>query len=388
MASASGFHTSRGLLRWFHAAVVLGAGTLFIGLWYAPQQTWANLLLVSLYLLGLGSGGLVWLSLLSLTGARWSDSLKQIFQAMSTVLPVAAVGLLAVLLCRPSLYAWTSAGFADEPASPLRHVWLNRPFFLIRAVIYLGLWLAFAAAFWKVSRQQEPARDAPAARRRVALAGAFLVVFGITCWLASHDWIMTLEPEWTSTIFGVYNFSGLILSSLAATIVLVVWLRSRGDEKFPVTENQLHDLGTLLFAFSSLWMYLGFCQYWLNWYVNIPEETTYFVRRWQGAWPALYLVNLLLNWGIPFCVLLFRSAKRSPRIVGTVAAMILIGRWLDLFLMIFPSQGSAAPAVGVIEAGLLLGAMGVFLLPVLRTLENGSLAPDESSVSGHVASER
>ena len=231
MASASGFHISRGLLRWFHAAFVLGAGTLFIGLWYAPQQTWANLLLVSLYLLGLGSGGLVWLSLLSLTGARWSDSLKQIPQAMSTVLPVAAVGLLAVLLCRPSLYAWTSAGFADEPASPLRHVWLNRPFFLIRAVIYLGLWLAFAAAFWKVSRRQEPARDAPAGRRRVALAGAFLVVFGITCWLASHDWIMSLEPEWTSTIFGVYNFSGVILSSLAVTIVLVVWLRSCGDAK-------------------------------------------------------------------------------------------------------------------------------------------------------------
>src|SRR5207245_913440 len=102
-----------------------------------------------------------------------------------------------------------------------------------------------------------------------------------------------------------------------------------------VTVDQLHDLGTLLFAFSSFWMYIWFCQYWLIWYVNNPEETAYFVRRWQGGWPALFFLNLTLNWGIPFFVLLVRSAKRSPRVLGTVALLILIGRWLDLFLMIF-----------------------------------------------------
>ncbi|MGE5191012.1 MAG: hypothetical protein ACM3U2_00830, partial [Deltaproteobacteria bacterium] len=187
MASASGFHSSRRHLRLFQAAVVLGAGTLVVGLWQAPQQTWANLLLVSLYLLGLGVGGLVWLSLHYLTGARWSESLTGIAQAMSAVLPIAAIGLVAVLVCRPSLYAWTSAGFAEEAASPLRRIWLTRPFFLIRAVIYLGLWLGFAAAFLKITRRHEPASEAAAARRRVGLSGAFLVVFAITCWLASHD---------------------------------------------------------------------------------------------------------------------------------------------------------------------------------------------------------
>ena len=162
---------------------------------------------------------------------------------------------------------------------------------------------------------------------------------GSHCWLASHDWIMSLEPEWTSTMFGVYNFAGLFLSSLAATTLLVVWLSSRGDSTFRVTKSQLHDLGTLLFAFSSFWMYLWFCQYWLIWYVNIPEETAYFVRRSHGNWPVLSLLNLTFNWGVPFVVLLFRSAKRSPRILGIVALVVLIGRWLDLTLMIFPSQG-------------------------------------------------
>src|SRR5579872_2636145 len=218
MPSATHVRTSRGQFRFFHAAVVLGACTLIIGLWYAPQRTWANLLLVNLYLVGLGMGGLVWLSLYNLTGARWSESLKQIPQAMSAVLPAAAIGLLAVLVCRPSLYAWSSTGFADGAASPLRHVWLTRPFFLIRAVIYLGLWLGFAAAFLRISRRREPA--GAAARRHIGFSGAFLMIFGFTLWLASHDWIMSLEPEWTSTMFGVYNFAGIFLSSLAAIIVL------------------------------------------------------------------------------------------------------------------------------------------------------------------------
>ena len=375
MASESSFHSAPGRLRVLLAAVVFGTATLAVGLWQSPQQTWATFLLVNLYLLGLGLGGLAWLSLHYLTGARWSESLKGIPRAMSMVLPVAAIGLLAVLLCRPSLYAWTSDGFAEEPASPLRHLWLNRPFFLLRAAIYLGLWVAFAAAFLKVPRPGSPASEADAARPRVGLSGSFLVVFGITLWLASHDWIMSLEPEWTSTMFGVYNFAGLFVSSLAATTLLVIWLSSRGDSGLRVTEDQLHDLGTLLFAFSSFWMYIWFCQYWLIWYVNNPEETAYFVRRTHGAWPVFSVLNLIFNWGIPFIVLLFRSAKRSPLILGIVAVVILIGRWLDLTVMIFPSQGSETAAFGIIGAGLLVGALGVFLLAVSFNLGKSAPVP-------------
>jgi hypothetical protein len=362
MASVSESHSSSGYLRLLQAAVALGAATAIFGLWQAPQQTWANLLLVSLYLLGLGTGGLVWLSLHDLTGARWSDSLKPIRQAMSAVLPVAAVGLLAVLICRPSLYAWTSAAFAEEPGPPMRHIWLNRPFFLARAVAYLAMWVGFAAAFLRMFRAQESANDAALARRRVAFAAAFLVVFGITCWLASLDWIMSLEPRWTSTIFGVYNFGGLFLSSLAATIVLVAWKGS----KCPVNASQLHDLGTLLFAFSSFWMYLWFCQYWLIWYVNNPEETIYYVRRSHDNWPVLVVLNLILNWGIPFGILLVRSARRNSHVLGSVALVVLMGRWLDLFLMIFPSQPNAMRGFGAIEIGLVLGAAGVFLWTISR----------------------
>lgn len=378
MTDSPGFLPAPTVARWLKALVVLGAGTLLAGLWLAPRQTWANLLVINLDLIGLGVGGLVWIALYCLTGARWSLSFRGVFQAMSAVLPPAAGGLAVVLIFRPSLYSWTVPAIHEGAESPLRQLWLNRPFFLFRSLVYLVVWLAFAAAFARVGRRHS--REATGAENPepVGLSGAFLVVFGITCWLASQDWIMSLNADWTSTIFGVYNFSGLFLSSLAAATLLIIWLVPRSRLNDQVTADQLHDLGTLLFAFSSFWMYIWFCQYWLIWYVNNPEETAYFVRRWEGAWPLLFLVNLLLNWGIPFCVLLFRSAKRNARTLGVVAAIILIGRWLDLFLMVFPSQAGAAPAVGFIEVGLLLGAIGVFLLPVVKTLERNSVRPFET----------
>lgn len=366
MVDPPAFQPSRGAKRTLQSLVVLGAGALAVGLWLAPQRTWANLLLVNFYLLGLGLGGLVFMALHHVTAARWSAPLRRVPEAMSTVLPVAAVGLAAVFLFRPSLYAWSAPGFHGGAESPLRHLWLNRPFFLLRALTYLALWLAFAAAFARTFSRYDGERASP--MKPIGLSAAFLVVFGFTCWLASHDWIMSLEPEWASTMFGIYNFAGLFLSGLAAITLLVIWLGPRDPMQTVVTKDSLHDLGTLLFAFSSFWMYVWFFQYMLIWYVNKPEETAYFLRRRQGIWPALLLLDLILNWGIPFLVLLFRSAKRNPRVLGTIAFLVLLGRWIDLYVMIFPFQADAGRTPGPIEGGLLLGAAGVFVLAVFNAL--------------------
>ena len=127
---------------------------------------------------------------------------------------------------------------------------------------------------------------------------------------------MSLDPEWASTVFGVYSFSSLFLSGLAACILLVIWLRRSLSLETVFSDDLLHDLGTLLFAFSSFWMYAWFCQYMLIWYVNIPEETVYLRQRQQGGWLGVLLLDLALNWAVPFAVLLFRSAKRNPRILS------------------------------------------------------------------------
>jgi hypothetical protein len=349
----------------FQGLTIMGGVAFVLGLFVSPQCTWANVLLLGYYLAGLGLGGLLIMALHYVTGARWSTPLLRVSEAWVAVLPAAALGILTVLLFRPSLYSWTQA--TDQvPDSPLAHLWLSRSFFLLRATLYLTVWLAFAVVMVRSSRRQDDVGDnAPPSGNRLLSAG-FLVAFGLTCWLAGSDWILSLEPRWFSTIFAVYQFAGILLTSLAAVTLLALWLRRQGSLAGVLGEDHFHDLATLLFGFSCFWMYIWFCQYLLIWFTNQPEEAVYYVKRWQGGWPALMLLNIILNWGIPFCLLLFRAAKRSPRILGTVCVLVLLGRWFDLFVQIFPAQDATTKLPGPLEAGLFIGAAALTALIVFR----------------------
>lgn len=361
-------------VRLFQGLTLLGVVSLVLGLVWMPQRTWANILLLSYYLIGLGLGGLLIVALHYVTGARWSVPLRRVPESLTAVLLGGAVGIMAVLLFWPSLYPLSIR--ADQvPDSPLGHLWLNRPFFLFRALVYLAVWMAFAATIVRTSRRQDREHDAAPTWMNHRLSAAFLVVFGITCWLASSDWIMSLEPKWSSTIFAVYQFSGILLTSLAAVTLLVLWLHRYGPLSAAVTKDHFHDLGTLVFGFSSFWMYIWFCQYLLIWYTNQPDETVYFVHRWQGVWPVLMLLDVVFNWGIPFLVLLFRAAKRSPSVLGSVCFLVLIGRWFDLFVMIFPSQQDGTSIPGLLECGLLCGAVGVVGLVFFWSFGNAPVVP-------------
>jgi hypothetical protein len=378
MQDNTSFHAPRTVVFLLLGLAILGAVFLTAGLYLDPQRVWANVLLLGNYLAGLSLGGLVFVALLYVTGARWSVPLRRLPEALAVALPVAGVGLALVLVFRTSLYSWDVPPSVPPPsrnASTLRSVWLGRPFFLLRALAYLAVWLVFAVAIVGTSRRQDQTADPRPTRRNIRLSAAFLVAFGVTCWLASADWLMSLEPEWSSTVFAVFNFAGLFVSALAGVTLMAVCLRRHGSLQSVLTEDRLHDLGTLVFAFSSFWMYTWFCQYLLIWYTNHPDETGYLLRRWRGDWPGLVLVDIVLNWAVPFVVLLFRAAKRSPLILGTVCVLILAGRWVDLFVMIFPSQGDALATPGLAEVGLGLGAAGVFLLVVFRALATAPVVP-------------
>jgi hypothetical protein len=372
----------------FLVLALLGGVALAVGLFQEPGRTWTYVFLVGQYLVGLGLGGLLLVALHYVTGARWSLAVRRVPEAMTAVLPLAAIFLVGVLFLRPTFYPWSEPASSGGHESPLHHLWLNRPFFLIRSLVYLALWLVFALLVVRNSRRQDIDTDPAPTSKNVRLSALFLVVFGITCWLASYDWLMSLEPQWASTIFGVYNFASLFLSGLAAATLVVICLRRRSPLQNVLSEDHLHDLGTLLFAFSSFWMYTWFCQYLLIWFVNIPEETSYLRQRWQGNWPTLMFLDIGLNWGVPFIVLLFRAAKRDPVVLGTVAIVVLAGRWVDLFVMVLPSQGNTVPVLGALEVGLLLGTIGLFGLAVLRGLSRASLVPLHEPVGlkeGHAA---
>lgn len=359
------------------AQVLAGIGglTLLAGLYLSPERTWLNLLLVSFYLLGLALAGVVWVTLQYVSGAHWSTALRRAPEAMTTLLPVAALGILAVLVLRPSIYPWTNGLTSDGGAIGFKRAWLSLPFFRVRAFFYLLGWLGFVWALLRVSRSQDADGDLKHTRSSTRLAAAFLVFFAITFCLASFDWIMSLEPEWYSTIFGFYNFAGLFLSGLAALALLLVWLQRHSPMKTVITEQHLHDVGKLLFGFSTFWAYLWFSQYMLIWYANLPDETVYYIRRLHGFWQPLFVLNFFLNWVVPFFALLPRLNKQRPGVLVRVSIVLLTGRWLDLYLMIMPPFSGGTPRIGIWEIGMTAGMTGVFLLGLLAALRKAPLVP-------------
>ena len=287
------------------------------------------------------------------------------------ILPVGAALLAVVFVCHPSAYPWTS----HPPHRGFQEFWLRWPFFLLRAAIYVAAWIGFAATIVRTSRLQDADRSVDHTRRNVRLSIIFLIVFAVTFWLASFDWVMSLEPNWASTIFGIYNFAGMFSGGLALLILFVLWLSKSGPLRDFVNEEHLHDLGKLLFAFCTFWMYIWFSQYMLVWYADISEETAYYVARLHNAWAPLFLLNMILNWVVPFAALLPRGTKRSPRALGRVAAVVLAGRVLDVYLLIAPPLVGSRPAIGIGGIGALAGAAGLLVLAFYRGIRAAAPVP-------------
>jgi hypothetical protein len=366
-------------------ALVGGSASVLAGM-SDPSRFWANLLLMSNYLVGIGLGSAVLLALFYVTGASWSVVLRRVPEAMIALMVLGGAGLAAVLLAYPSLYPWNDPVKANaDSLSPFQSVWLTRPLFLARSFAYFVLWIAFAFVMVRNSRRQDQSSSPSPMTINRGTAALFLVLFAVTCWLSATDWLMSLEPNWSSTIFGVYHFAGVFLGALAAVCVTVIALYWAGPMRQVLTKDHLHDLGTLLFGFSSFWMYIWFSQYLLIWYVNNPEEIGYYQQRLRGEWQTVTLVNLGLNWAIPFIVLLFRSAKRSPMVLFAVAGVVLAGRWLDLYLLIFPSLSGSVPQIGMVEAGVILASLGLGTLIVVWSLSRAPLVPkrDPLMEAGH-----
>jgi hypothetical protein len=368
------FRAPFGLICLCGVMVMVGGGALIYGMRESPDRVWPNVLLVSFYVLSLGLAGIAFVALQYVSGAGWSVGIRRVPEAMIGGILLGAVGLGLVFLVKPSLYPWIGEP-VTEGATPLRRAWYTYPSFLTRAAIYIVSWLVLGFALLRNSRRQDRDHTLGRTRGNVRLSAAFLVVFGVTFWLACSDWLMSLEPDWASTMFGVYQFAGLFLAGLAAIIVLSAVLLWVGPFRGVLTKDHIHDLGKLLFGFSTFWMYLWIFQYMLIWYVNNPEETSYFTRRLHGGWRTLFILNIVVNWGIPFLVLLPRSSKRSIGILFAMSLLILGGRWLDLYIAIVPYTGEPTPTSLIWEAGLPIGAVGLFALLFFAVLGKAAVVP-------------
>lgn len=319
-----------------------------------PQRAWANILLNNVYFLFLAVSGLVFISIHSLSHATWWVGLRRIPEAMTSFIPVGGMLMLLIFFGRHSLYEWTDAEVVARDVVLLgKSAYLNTPFFFVRMILIIGIWSFFAFRLRKRS-------ESHASLYR--LSAIFLPVFAVTLTMASVDWLMSLEPHWFSTIFTFYTFSGLFLNGITFITLATVLLKQRGYFKDVINDDHLHDLGKLVFAFSSFWAYIWVCQYLLIWYSNIPEETVYYHLRTDTDWGWLFLLNLAMNWAIPFLVLMPRVSKRRPAVLQRVCILLLIGHWLDLYVMGFPRVVSIR-SIGPLEVFIALGyAAGFFLI--------------------------
>ncbi|MDA1014718.1 MAG: hypothetical protein O3A00_09745 [Planctomycetota bacterium] len=352
----------RGLTRKLSVITAIGAAILFVGAFVTPERIWANAFVGSYYVVTLGLGGGAFIALCAVCGANWNAAFRQVPETIAKTLPIASVVLLVVIAIRLPGYSWHHHGEGDAGTFWFKELWLNTAFFSVRSVVYVVLWMLFARLM--VARSQQPDLMA-GVRISCGLSALFLAIFGVTLSLASADWIMALEPMWFSTIWGVYHFSGLVMSVLAVMIIACIALRKAGPLHGIFKDEHLHDLGKLLIGFSCFWMYIWFSQYMLIWYSNIPEETSYFILRATGAWGPIVIGSIVLNWVIPFFALLPKRNKRNESAMLKIAVVILIGRWVDLYVMVFPPVVGTAPVFGIWElatAAVSVGGSGLLFL--------------------------
>lgn len=335
---------------WQRPSILAAAGAvLLLVAWLLgrgePARWLTGYLVAFVFVLTLSLGGLFFTLLIHTTRAAWGVVLRRLAEAAGATLPVFVVLFLPIALGAEHLYPWIDAahGHGGGHAELIAHKapYLNLPFFFVRAAVCLAVWAALGWWFWRRSTAQDAAPDTGQARRVRAMSHVGLILFALTITVASFDWVMSLTPAWYSTMFGVYFFSGIAVAALAFLVILALLLERRGAFDGLLTEEHLHDLGKLLFAFVVFWAYIAFSQFLLMWYANLPEETAWYEARLSGGWRTATLALAVGHFVLPFFFLLLRGVKRRRVTLLAGAAWMLLLHLLDVVWLVVPSVPAA-----------------------------------------------
>lgn len=307
-------------------------------------------------------GALFFVMLQYLTSSTWSVVVRRIAESLTAPLPWLFLLFIPLLFGLHELYEWSHADLvAADAVLKVKSGFLNPTFFAIRAVVYFAVWCGLAHFLYHASAAQDSGHREEHRKRMRTISAPGMIIFAITTTFAGWDWLMSLEPHWYSTIFGVYFFSGGLWAILATIVIVVALLQQRGVLTKEITVEHYHDLGKLLFGFTIFWTYIGFSQYFLQWYSNIPEETVWYLNRWVGSWKAVSMVILWGHFVLPFGILIFRSVKRSPRLMMIMAVYCVVMHWVDQYWMAFPTLNKDGVHFSWIEVATTVGIGGIFV---------------------------
>jgi hypothetical protein len=364
-----------GLQRLALVVGVVGLGLCAVGFLGNREHFFRAWLMAYMVWFGVALGSMAWLMIQYLSGGAWGVVTRRIFEASSRTLPFMAVLFLPIALGVHDLYLWSRPDVvAGDEILRHRAPYMNLSFFYARAVIYFVIWTGMAYLLSSWSRQQDATTDERLSIRLQRLSGGGLVVYAITLFFASVDWVMSLDPHWFSTIYGILFMGGQGLGSMAFTIAIVVLLAQSEPMSRVFGPNHLHDLGKLMLAFVMLWAYFQFSQFLIIWSANLPEEIPFYLTRIEGGWKWVSMLLILGHFVLPFLLLLNRDLKRS-RAVAALSVYVIVMRFVDLFWLMGPEHGQSGLSVHWLNLVTPFAIGGVFVGVFLWQLGTRPLLP-------------
>ncbi len=348
------------------------------------NRPWSALYVSVLFFMAIALGAAFFLCIQYVTQAGWSVVVQRVMEGIVVFIPIGGIIILIIFLASGlhmnHIFHWMVEGITDPNSENYDSIiagksgYLNFPFFFVRAIIYIVGW----TWFMKVIRKNSLAQDASPQgnkfwKRNFNMSAAFLVFFGITSSTGAWDWIMSLDPHWFSTLFGWYVFSGMFVTSVTVMAMITIYLKNKGLMP-QVNDSHLHDLTKFMFAISIFWTYLWFSQFLLIWYSDIPEEVTYYMARFDD-YKTPFFTMLVLNFVCPLLILINSDFKRIPWFILFAGILIIIGHWLDIFVMVMPGTVGMYWYIGLPEIGGFLATAGIFVYVVMNQISKVSLLP-------------
>ncbi len=350
------------------SSLALGRGDL--------RQLYFSWLVAFLYFLSIALGALFFVLIHYVSKAGWSTAVRRIAENAMSTLPIFAALVVPVVIGMAELFPWTHAAeVAKDPVLLSKQPYLNTSFFLARLGFYVVAWSGLALYFSAASRRQDSTGDHAITRRLQMAAAPALFLFAISITFAAIDWIMSLDPHWYSTIFGLYYFAGAVVAAHAFIAIVTVGLHRSGLVTGVFTTDHFHDLGKLLHGFTVFWTYIGFSQFFLIWYANIPEETIWFRHRLAGSWKTVTILLAFGHFVIPFFAIMARTVKRNPTLLRLGAIWMLAMHYVDLHWLVMPNLHEHGVAPSLLDLVTWLAVGGAFVATFGFNLTRAALVP-------------
>ncbi len=354
---------------------VVGLGLSLIGAIFWPRQLSFSWLFAFAYFFTLCAGCLFWIIVHYATDAEWSVVVRRQLENIVSLFPLLALFFVPILLLRHQLYEWMNIPPGQDPTLDAKHAYLNWTFFLVRAAIFFAFFVTSGFLLRKYSVLQDKDGNPRFTVKMRKVAFTSLPLFGLALTFGAFDWLMSLNYHWFSTMWGVYIFAGAAGSSMSLLVLVITALRNAGYLKEVVTLEHYHIMGKWMLAFSVFWAYIGFSQYMLIWYANIPEETEYFILRNTESWWLLSTFLVIGRFFVAFAILLLRSVKKRPQHLCYMAGWIVLMQLLDMYIVILPVLHRTGVHLSILDFIPLIGIGATLGFFYLRIIGKTSLFP-------------